>query len=343
MADAIPGPDLSAGIPNRGPNTSQPAGESFDLDALDPLNPETRKPSKPQKNEETDDGLEAAAEDDTAEDADDTADEDEGGEGEEGGDGEETDDGLADVEYEGKSYKVPPELKDALMRNADYTQGKQQLAADRRATALEKQRLESLASITVDEMRSYSALQATEASLGQYANVDWARLAAENPALYDVHWRNRQTLEREAQVARQRLAEMQRQRTAHVAEMDRARLAATAEFAKRTIPNWSPELDSKLIAFAADRGIDRETLIKAYSPEVYDLLHLAYIGLNLQKAQSSAKPKPKPKAEEPKPTVKVTGRNAKAGRKSYQQMSTAEFVEIRNKREAAQRGRGIRH
>ena len=38
-----------------------------------------------------------------------------------------------EVEYEGKTYKVPKELKGALMKNADYTQKTQEVAEQRKS------------------------------------------------------------------------------------------------------------------------------------------------------------------------------------------------------------------
>ena len=53
-------------------------------------------------------------------------------------DGQEPDE--VEVDYNGKSYCLPPELKDALLRQADYTRKTQELAEGRRA--LEAARVE---------------------------------------------------------------------------------------------------------------------------------------------------------------------------------------------------------
>jgi hypothetical protein len=47
-------------------------------------------------------------------------------------DSDDADDSLDEIEYEGKKHRVPKELKDAFMRNADYTQKTQQVAEARK-------------------------------------------------------------------------------------------------------------------------------------------------------------------------------------------------------------------
>ena len=48
---------------------------------------------------------------------------------------------FVDVEYDGQLYSVPPILKDALMRNSDYTQKTQDVASQRKD--LETQQLQT--------------------------------------------------------------------------------------------------------------------------------------------------------------------------------------------------------
>jgi hypothetical protein len=43
-----------------------------------------------------------------------------------------------EVEYEGKTYCLPPELRDALLRQADYTRKTQEVAQARKALEAEK-------------------------------------------------------------------------------------------------------------------------------------------------------------------------------------------------------------
>ncbi|KPF66114.1 hypothetical protein IP84_17015 [beta proteobacterium AAP99] len=73
---------------------------------------------------------------------------------------EEQEPSLEDVEYEGKSYKLPPELKNALLRQADYTRKTQEVAQER--SILQGQR---------QEVAQYAQqLAQTQAVLAQFAS-----------------------------------------------------------------------------------------------------------------------------------------------------------------------------
>src|SRR5690242_17210740 len=54
------------------------------------------------------------------------------------GDGEEA---LIDIEHDGRAYKIPAELKNAFLRNADYTRKTQALAESRRELESHRQSL----------------------------------------------------------------------------------------------------------------------------------------------------------------------------------------------------------
>mgnify|MGYP003153296558 CR=1 FL=1 len=50
---------------------------------------------------------------------------------------------LLDVEYDGVVYQVPPELKDALLRNSDYTQKTQAVSERRKEIEMLQQQVET--------------------------------------------------------------------------------------------------------------------------------------------------------------------------------------------------------
>ena len=58
------------------------------------------------------------------------------------------------VEYEGQEYNIPPELKDAIMRQSDYTTKTQEVAEQRKD--LETDRMEAQAEIQKDLAQAQS-------------------------------------------------------------------------------------------------------------------------------------------------------------------------------------------
>lgn len=86
-----------------------------------------------------------------------------------------------EVEFEGKAYKVPKELKGALLRQTDYTQKTQEVANLRRAVEDKQQFLDAqqqLMTAAYQEAAEYKALQM---QAQQYESLDWASLYNADP------------------------------------------------------------------------------------------------------------------------------------------------------------------
>jgi hypothetical protein len=73
---------------------------------------------------------------------------------------------FAEVEYEGKSYQVPPEIKDALLRQSDYT--RKTTEAAERTRALEQKELEHR---FVEDRRKFD--DAVKDDVSQLQELDW--------------------------------------------------------------------------------------------------------------------------------------------------------------------------
>lgn len=92
------------------------------------------------------------------------------------------DDGLFDLEWEGRSYKLPNEFKEPLMRVKDYTHKTQELAEQRRAI----EQVKSIAETQGFEIQFRDSIAAEQQDLGiidaylkQVAGIDWAAMTTE--------------------------------------------------------------------------------------------------------------------------------------------------------------------
>lgn len=89
------------------------------------------------------------------------------------------DDGLAELDWEGQSIKVPKGIKEALMRNDDFTRKTQELAESRRAVeqmrelAQTKQLEVAFSDSIADEQREIHLI---DTYLQQAAKQDWAAM-----------------------------------------------------------------------------------------------------------------------------------------------------------------------
>lgn len=297
--------------------------------------------TKPSDNEASDyfDGNEQelpdpeAAEDATDEDEDIDADEQEElAEGEED-EADEPEITFAEIEIDGKKYEVHPDLKDGYMMQADYTRKTQETSDLRKQLDTQKADIDRLAQTTHEEMAIQAHLLGIDQQLQQYQNVNWQQLEAEDPMGAQSHWRQFQTLKDKKQEGANLLQEKQTERQEQLESQTNQRLRSTMEFAQKNIPGWSEDVDAKITRFAESKGFDRDTLKAAYTPEVYQMLHLAWIGeqaLNRQKAAKSKQP-----ATAVKPSQKVSSKANPTARKEISEMSMDEYAAFRNKQEAA--------
>ena len=109
---------------------------------------------------------------------------------------------LQEIEFEGKTYQVPPELKDALLRQSDYT--KKTTEVSERQRVLEQKELQLKA---VDAERRFhetvkadiNAIQKIDFQIEQWKSVDVTGMSAED--LWKVSRQVEQLKEQRAQLS----------------------------------------------------------------------------------------------------------------------------------------------
>lgn len=291
--------------------------EALDLPASEKQAPETEA-------EET--NLENLPED--GEDADDgSTDEGEATEGEEGLEQEPE---LLEVEFNGKKHKIPAELKDSFLMQSDYTRKTQEVAELRKTVEARQAEAEAQFNVSQEVLQARAALMLHEQQLEQYQNVNWQQLEAEDPIGAMSAWRQFQQLkETRGQIAGY-LNEQQTTRSAQAEQETANRLRETREFAEKNIPGWTPEIDTKIANFAiSELGQSVDTLKKAYSPNVYKTLHLAWLGHQALQKQKAA---PKPAPTQNKPLTTVSSKANPSARRSDADRPMDEFAAWINKR-----------
>ncbi|HQT52422.1 MAG TPA: hypothetical protein PKX06_02940, partial [Phenylobacterium sp.] len=248
-------------------------------------------------------------------------DQDDDEEREEGDDGAAED--LEDVEFEGKQYKLPKEVKRGLLREADYTQKTQALAE--RAKAFEAE-----AAKTVERTQALRSeigrVHACQEQVEKFEALPWEQLRAADPDEY-------RELRDEFSLARDRLAEAQGTLQSKEAELgqserqaDATRLAEVEATLTRDIPNWGPEVFKELVGLAGEHGISQVELRQASASE-WKILHLASLGAKALKSKTSVQRHEK--AQSTRPAAQTKGRAPVVGVRD--ELSTAEWMARRNK------------
>jgi len=165
------------------------------------------------------------------------------------------DDGLAEIDWEGTKYKVPTVLKDAFMKNADYTQKTQSLAERQRALdhALELSRTSALEqgflkSITAESQE----LSVVEAYLQQATKVDWNSMSMEqmlrHRAQIDEVKERRDGLKKAISDKRQAFDEEVKKTIGNLR-------AKARESASKSIKDFSEDTEKAIRSFAIAEGL----------------------------------------------------------------------------------------
>ena len=198
--------------------------------------------------------------------------------------GEETSD-LADVEYEGKTYKLPAELKDALLRQSDYTKKTMSLADRVREVEETKTKVEEIFSATEEAVEASFNAKAAEARVKALLEtpidgLDQAQINALRLDLADAQSAVAHHKGRAAELATKAVNE----RSQHQAK---AVETARAEAAKH-IPNLDDAKLAALDSLVVSLGGESGTVKQLDHPAAYRVLHLAHIGQQFIERQRQA-------------------------------------------------------
>lgn len=148
---------------------------------------------------------------------------------------------TAEVEVDGKTYRVPPELKDGYLRQADYTRKTQEVARERDSVLRERQAVEDTAQAMQQLWPIIGDMTATQQYLQRLEKLDWNTLQAQDPIEHN-------RLKLEAIEAQNKLQYLSAQVDQFSSRMNQMRAQAVAEAAQRNLPialQLVPDLDKR--------------------------------------------------------------------------------------------------
>lgn len=238
--------------------------------------------------------------------------------------------GYEEIEHDGKRYRVPAELKDGYLRTADYTRKTQEVAEMRRQAEARTAEIEARAQVSDEEMQARAAMINVSGELEKFQNLDWQKFHDADPLEAQSQYMRFQQLEKTAQNIANYQQNLQQQRSQQAEQDIATRLRTTAEYAQKEIKGWTPELDHKITEYAIkELGFTRDTLARSYNPQVYKVLHRAFIGEQTLQRQSVAKPASTPV----EPTRTVTAKGSPMVSKNLEDMSMSEYADYRANQE----------
>jgi hypothetical protein len=169
------------------------------------------------------------------------------------------DDGLDSLDWEGQSLRVPKGLKEAVMRNEDYTRKTQEIGEQRKS-------LEQVQSVAELQRREHEFLKSVETErhelymidqyLKQFSTLNWSTMNTEEIMRHRIEMD--QAKDRRASVS-DALNGKQRKFMEELQSKLGELRGKTRELASKSIQGFSEETEKTIRAFAKSEGLaDRE-------------------------------------------------------------------------------------
>jgi hypothetical protein len=238
-------------------------------------------------------------------------------------DSSEQPDDSEEVEYEGEKYKVPKVLKDALLRQADYTKKTQSLAEQRKQFESQQAQFKQQSEIQQKYIRDYAEVVAIDKQLEQYKGLDWQSLIDSDPVQAMKIDKQFQMLREQREQAAGRIYQNQQQTALEQQQAIAKRIQEGQQLLEREIKGWSPDLAKTLRSHGTEYGFSDEEMGGIDDPRMVKVLHEAYLYRQLQKKQTT-----KPIQQPVKPVTKVTASKS-GGQKDPDKMSVEEWTKWR--------------
>jgi len=241
-----------------------------------------------------------------------------------------------EVEYNGKTYCLPPELKDALLRHADYTRKTQEVAEGRKALEAEREAHGKHAAVARAHITDAARVVALNENLAQFDRIDWDTLKEQDPARAQALWQQRAQLKDLRNRAARAWTQKEQEHTSHSQRATAKRMSEASAHLPRLIADWSPELEAKLAQYGNAQGISRPEMTQAtlQNPAFVKLLHKAH---QFDEAEKKKQAKQTfDAAQAARPVTRVGGSGGTASRRttdsSGDALSTDEWVKRERER-----------
>ena len=185
---------------------------------------------------------------------------------EESEESETTESEFVDVEYEGQAYKVPPVLKDALMRNTDYTQKTTEIAEQRKKIDLTTESLKQ----AQDEQDFFKEIQPElnqlnqlDAYIAQYEALNWREMNTDEmvKTKFDLD-----LVEKHKSRLLEGLQGKQAEFKVTQQETRDELLTKGNEILSKTIPKWDKDTQEQLRDYGLSEGYSQQELQNLSDP-----------------------------------------------------------------------------
>jgi hypothetical protein len=242
---------------------------------------------------------------------------------------------FEEVDINGKSYRIPKDLKSNIMMQQDYTRKTQEVAEQRKALESEQGRIRNIEASQRQHFKTYAEITSIDAQLAEYKEVDWNAAYNENPQLAQQHQFRHGQLEKERSEKENTL----RKQESQVLNEQHSRIAQQLEQSQRRlaseIKGWSGDTAKNVASKASELGFTKDFLHALNSgvfPDAVPMIKALHKAAEYDKMVSSAKKIQKNQPIDIKPTRRVKGGNSSVRKDIYSpNLSAAERISLYKK------------
>lgn len=190
-------------------------------------------------------------------------------------------DKLETVEYEGKTYQVPPELQKALLRQSDYSRNMNEVGAQKKALTESIAVAENYVKGAEKYAEVLAEANSITAQLKSYEGVDWQTLRTDNPAEYAALAADKQTLLLAQTEIRNRAQNINKEISDSRLKLMQEKRSEMDKTLNKSLKGWGDELGTKITRYAVEQGyqmpeisevVDARWVIAMDKARRYDLL-----------------------------------------------------------------------
>ena len=176
---------------------------------------------------------------------------------------ETTDSEEVELEYNGKTYRVPKELQEARLRHEDYTRKTQDIAERARAIDAQARMVQEQQQFQAAHAADLQTLAGLQQQISEYSRVDMSQLGTDQLLKLKMHLDG---LKEQEQRAMQDIQSKAQQFQNYVQQSLGQLQAQGEKVLKQAIPQWGPQTAKALAEYGVSEGYQEHELAQLYDP-----------------------------------------------------------------------------
>ena len=182
------------------------------------------------------------------------------------------------INIDGEEYEVPVPLKEAFMRQQDYTKKTQELAVQRKALDEQIQLSQQQALYQQQFQEQIGTISALDAQLKQYEQVNWQELQENDPVQFVALREKYRDLKDARNYYSQDLNQKQQQQAIQTQQHYAKLKEQGLKDLQNSIKGWGEERAREIKTFGTETyGFDESELASIIDPRMVKVLHDAYL------------------------------------------------------------------